>query len=361
MILNNIHTVAFVVCKGILNMVYFTRRIPLIVALLITVPATAAWSASEVNLYSARQEVLIKPLLDEFTEQTGIKVNLVTGKADALLQRLQAEGRNSPADVLLTVDAGRLHRAKTLGVVQPIESAVLTEAIPAAYRDPEGHWFGLSLRARPIMYVTGKVDPGELGTYESLADAKWKGRICIRSSGNIYNQSLVASMTASLGEAATQAWAQGLVANFARPPVGGDRDQIKAAASGRCDLAIANTYYLGKMLASTDTAERDAATAVAVFWPNQGDRGAHVNVSGAALTRSARHRAEAIKLIEFLTTDSAQSWYAAMNYEYPVKPGVEWSETLSSWGRFKADELNLERLGELNADAVRIMDRAGWR
>lgn len=320
-----------------------------------------AWSASEVNLYSARKEALIKPLLDEFTQATGIKVNLVTGKADALLKRLESEGRNSPADILLTVDAGRLHRAKELGVIQPIQSKTLEAAIPASYRDPEGYWWGLSLRARPIMYVRSKVDLTQLSTYEALTDPRWKGRICIRSSNNIYNQSLVASMIASLGEPATQEWASGLVANFARPPRGGDRDQIKAAAAGVCDLAIANTYYLGNMLNSSDESERAAAEKVAVFWPNQNGRGAHVNVSGAAVTSSARNREAAVRLIEFLSTDKAQAWYAQVNYEYPVKPGITWSGTLEAWGEFKADRLNLERLGELNPEAVRTMDRAGWK
>lgn len=320
-----------------------------------------ALSESEVNLYSARQEALIKPLLEKFTEETGIRVNLVTGKADALLKRLESEGRNSPADVLLTVDAGRLHRAKALGVIQAINSPVLEAAIPASYRDPEGDWWGLSLRARPIMYARDRVNPDELESYEALVQDKWRGRICIRSSDNIYNQSLVASMIASDGAAAAEQWARGLVANFARPPRGGDRDQIKAVASGQCDIAIANTYYLGHMLASTDEAEQSAAEKLAIFWPNQDGRGTHVNVSGAAVTRSARNREEAVRLIEFLSTDSAQTWYAQVNYEYPVKSGVAWSPTLTDWGTFKADQVNLEVLGELNTEAVRIMDRAGWK
>lgn len=324
--------------------------------------APPVWSASEeVNLYSARKEALIKPLLDKFTEETGIRVNLVTGKADALLKRLESEGRNSPADLLLTVDAGRLHRAKALGVIQPIESETLEAAIPAAYRDTDGYWWGLSLRARPIMYVKDKVDPSTLSTYEALASPEWKGRICIRSSNNIYNQSLTASMIASLGEAATQEWAKGLVTNFARPPRGGDRDQIKAAAAGACDLAIANTYYLGQMLHASDESQRSAADKVGVFWPNQNGRGAHVNVSGAAVTSSAKNREAAIRLIEFLLSDDSQAWYAQINYEYPVKPGIAWSETLEAWGRFEADRINLDKLGELNADAVRVMDRAGWK
>jgi len=314
-----------------------------------------------VNVYSARKESLIKPQLDRFTEETGIRVNLVTGKADALLERLRREGRNSPADVLITVDAGRLYRAREAGVLQPVESVILEGIIPAAYRDPEGYWYGLSLRARPIMYVKGRVKPEELSTYEKLSSGQWRKRICIRSSSNIYNQSLVASMIESDGEAATETWARGLVANFARAPSGGDRDQIKAAAAGQCDIAVANTYYLGMMLNSKDAAEVQAAEKVAVFWPNQDGRGAHVNVSGAGVTKAARHRENAIRLIEFLAGEDAQRWYADVNYEYPVRGGMEISETLQAWGNFKADGVNLSRLGENNAAAVKLMDRAGWK
>lgn len=331
-----------------------------VAALLSVLPATGQ-TAEEVNLYSSRQEDLIKPLLDRFSEQTGIKVNLVTGKDDALLQRLQSEGRNSPADLLMTADAGRLHRAKAAGSTQSVRSEALENAIPAAYRDPDGHWFGLTLRARPILYVKGKVDPTSLSTYEALADPAFKGEICIRSSDNIYNQSLVASMIAADGAEATEAWAKGLVANLARPPKGGDRDQIKAAAAGECDIAVANTYYLAGMLTSKDGAERSAAESMGVFWPNQDGRGVHVNVSGAAVTASAKNKESAVRLIEFLASPEAQQWYADSNGEYPVREGVAVSPVLAAWGTFKADPLNLEQLGELNAEAVRLMDRAGWR
>jgi iron(III) transport system substrate-binding protein len=318
-------------------------------------------AAEEVNLYSARQEALIKPLLDRFAEQTGIKVNLVSAKDDALIKRLESEGRNSPADLLLTVDAGRLHRARELGVLAPLQSELLEQRIPASYRDPENHWFGLSLRARPILYVRGKVDPAELSTYAALADPRWKGRICIRSSDNIYNQSLVAAMIATRGEAETEAWARGFVANFARPPQGGDRDQIKAAAAGQCDIAIANTYYLAAMLNDTNAAERDSAARLGVFWPDQDGRGVHVNVSGIGLTTAARNTEQARKLIEFMVSDEAQRWYAEANHEYPVVAGVESSATQKDWGTFKADDVNLSELGRHNADAVRLMDRVGWK
>jgi len=330
-------------------------------ALLMLLPAVPALAAEEVNLYSARKEELIKPLLDRFSAETGIRVNLVTGKDDALLKRLESEGRNTPADLLFTADAGRLHRAFAAGLLQPVKSATLEARIPATYREPENHWFGLSIRARVLMYATERVDPTTLSTYEALAEPAWKGRVCIRSSGNIYNQSLVASLIVADGEQATEAWAKGLVGNMARPPQGGDRDQIKAVAAGQCDVAVANTYYLGTMLTSSDPAQREAAAKVTVFWPNQGGRGVHVNVSGAGVTRYARNRDHAIKLLEFLTTDEAQHWYAEANSEYPVVPGVALTGTLEVWGRFQADTLNLAELGRNNAAAVMLMDRAGWR
>ncbi|HSG53454.1 MAG TPA: Fe(3+) ABC transporter substrate-binding protein [Rheinheimera sp.] len=316
-------------------------------------------SAAEVNVYSARQEELIKPLLDKFSSDTGIKVNLITGKPDELISRMVSEGRNSPADVLVSTDVGRLYRAKQQGVLQNIESEVLASAIPQELRDPSGQWYGLTMRARPIMYVPGKVDPKELSTYEDLASPKWRGRICIRSSDNIYNQSMLAGMISHSGAEATESWAKGLVANFARPPKGGDRDQIKAAAAGVCDIAIANTYYLGGMLA--DPAEKAAAEQVKVFWPNQADRGAHINISGAGVAKFAPNKAEAVKLLEYMTTADAQQWYAETNHEYPVRAGVAVSAILQGFGEFKADKLQLDKLGELNAEAIKVMDRAGWK
>jgi len=330
-----------------------------LLAALIALPLGA--SAAEVNLYSARKEALIKPLLDQFTEQTGITVNLVTGKADALLKRLKSEGINSPADMLITTDAGRLHRAVEAGVLQPISSSSLDKAVPANLRHPEGYWYGLSVRARVITYVKDKVNVADLTSYEDLADPKWKGKICIRSSGNIYNQSLVASKIAADGEKSAQAWATAMVKNFARPPKGGDRDQVKAAAAGVCDIAVVNTYYLGKMVNGKDAAQKAAAAKVALLWPNQANRGTHVNISGAGITKASKNKADAIKLMEFLASDKSQKWYASVNYEYPVKAGVTWSDTLNSWGKFKSDTLNLSALGTNNPTAVRIMDKAGWR
>ncbi len=335
-----------------------------IIALSMLLTASIA-SAAEVNIYSARKENLIKPILEMFEQKSGIEVNLITGKADALLQRLISEGKNSPADILITTDAGRLYRAKKANVLQNIESEILSSSIPEQYRDPEGYWFGLTLRARPIVYATDRIKPEQLSTYGALANPKWKQKICIRSSDNIYNQSLVASMLVSLGEDKTQAWAEALVSNFARPPQGGDRDQIKAVAAGQCDIAIVNNYYLGGMLTSKDESEVAAAQKVKIFWPDQNqdnnERGTHVNVSGAAITASSKNKQAAIKLLEFLVSDSAQQWYAEKNVEYPIKPGIQASEILQSWGEFKADTLSLHQLGENNAEAVKIMDRARWK
>jgi iron(III) transport system substrate-binding protein len=329
-----------------------------VAAVMIGAPATYA---KTVNVYSARQEALIKPILDTFTEETGIEVNLITGDDDALLTRLRSEGRNSPADVLLTVDAGRLYRAKEAGLLQPIRSEYLEQHIPAQLRNSEGYWFGLSVRARVIAYATDRVDPETLSTYEALTDEKWRGRLCVRSSGNIYNQSLVAGMLSTQGEAATEDWIKGLVANFARPPQGGDRDQIKALATGQCDLALVNTYYYGAMLQSADADEKAAAGEVALFFPNQDGRGTHINVSGAGVTTSATNVAEATALIEFLARPEAQNWYAETNNEYPASKGIEPSALLKSWGSFKADSVDVTELGRLNAQAVMAMDRANWK
>ncbi|MBC52565.1 MAG: Fe(3+) ABC transporter substrate-binding protein [Gammaproteobacteria bacterium] len=323
--------------------------------------AAGVLSAAEVNVYSAREENLIKPILDRFSEQTGITVNLITGGADELITRMELEGANSPADLLLTVDVGRLHRAEAMGLLQPVESEVLTSQIPEQYRDEDNRWFAVSLRSRVIVYDKERVDPAELSTYEDLADPKWAGKVCIRSSSNIYNQSLTASMVSHHGAEATEEWARGLVANMARNPQGGDRDQIAAVAVGQCGLAVVNTYYLAGMLNATSSDQVEQAQAVAVFWPNQDGRGAHINVSGAGVSEHAPNRAEAIQLLEYMVSDEAQTWYAEANNEYPVRTDVPVSDTLASWGEFKADPLALDELGLHNAEAVRVMDRAGWR
>jgi len=322
---------------------------------------SAAAQAAEVNVYSGREENLIKPLLDRFSAATGVTVNLITAGADELTTRLELEGANSPADLLLTVDVGRLLRAKEMGLLQAVDSDVLESQIPAQYRDSEGQWFGVSLRARVVVYDKECVDPAQLSTYEDLVDPKWRGQICVRSSSNIYNQSMTAAMISHHGVEATEQWARGLVANFARDPQGGDRDQIAAVAIGQCQLAIVNNYYLAGMMNATNEEQREQASKVAVFWPNQADRGAHINISGVGLTAHAPNRAEAVQLLEYLVSDEAQTWYAETNNEFPVRPGVPVSATLQAWGEFKADELALEQLGTHNAESVRLMDRAGWR
>ena len=334
------------------------RYTPLLFILALTLQAG---QADEVNVYSGRKEALIKPLFDEFTEQTGIRVNLVTGKADALITRLELEGENSPADLLLTVDAGRLYRAKEQGLLQAITSTELNRAVPENYRDPQGYWYGLSIRARVIVRSKAKIEPAQLSSYEALTDPVWKKQLCVRSSSNIYNQSLVASMLAHHGLEKTESWIRGLVGNFARDPKGGDRDQIKAVAAGQCNVALINTYYLAGMLDSDIDSEVAAANKVALFWPNQAGRGAHVNVSGAGVTRSAGHKAAAVRLLEYLVSISAQEWYGKTNHEFPVREGIAGDRVLQSWGAFKADSLNLAVLGENNQAAVRAMDRGGWK
>ncbi|MEP1469357.1 MAG: Fe(3+) ABC transporter substrate-binding protein [Halieaceae bacterium] len=323
--------------------------------------ASLSQAANELNIYSARQEALIKPLLDTYSEQTGTTINLVTGKGDALLTRLQSEGRNSPADVLITTDAGRLYRAQEAGVLQQVSSDTLDRDIPSHLRSAEGYWYGLSVRARGIVYARDRVKPEELSTYEALAQPQWRGRICVRSSSNIYNQSLVAGMLATEGEDKTAAWLNGFVGNFARPPQGGDRDQIKAVAAGQCDVAVVNSYYLGGMIRSTDSEQTEAAAKVAIFWPNQSGRGTHINVSGAGVTAATDNAAAAVQLIEFLASDTSQRWYGEANNEYPVREDVPASELLRSWGDFKRDQVNVTDLGRNNAQAVMAMDRANWK
>lgn len=317
--------------------------------------------AEQVNLYSARKEALIKPLLDKFTQQTGIAVNLVTGNADNLITRLKSEGKYSPADLLLTTDVGRLYRAKQQGLTQVIPVSETITTLPDNFRDDQGHWLGLSLRARPLMISVERVDAQSIANLEDLVSPEWKGRVCIRSSNNIYNQSMVASLIAQLGESVAQEWVNGIVENFARPPQGGDRDQIKAVAAGQCDVAIANTYYLAGMLSSQDETTKQQAQKVKVVWPNQADRGTHINISGVALAKNAPNKEAAIKLIDFLLSRESQLWYAKTNHEYPIFTDIAWSELLQSFGTFKAEQVALSQLGDLNAAAVQMMDRAGWK
>lgn len=330
--------------------------------------ASIAWTglavsaaADQVNIYSYRQEALIKPQLDAFTEATGIRYNLITGSTGGLLERLRNEGANSPADVLFTVDGGNLWRAKEMGVLQPIRSDVLNEHVPAEFRDPDGMWYGLGLRARVIFYHVDKVKPAELSTYEDLADPKWKGQILVRSSSNIYNQSLLAALIHHHGAERAQDWARGIVANMARRPQGGDTDQLRALAAGEGALAVANTYYFARLLASDSPADKRVTENIRLFWPNQSDRGAHVNVSGAGVTKSSRNRENAIRLLEFLVGEEAQKLYAEAGQEFPVRRGVSKGDVVASLGDFRMEDLPLSKLGENNPEAVRIFDRVGWR
>lgn len=320
----------------------------------------AAQAEEIVNVYSFRQKTLIQPLLDRFTERTGISVRLLSGKADTLFERLKSEGVNSPADILMTSDAGRLLRAQAAGLLQPVHSDNLATLVPAKLRDPEGYWFGLSVRARVIVTAIDRVGADEIKSYEDLADPKWKERICIRSSGNIYNQSLLASMIAHGGSEKATQWAQAVTDNMARKPQGGDRDQVKAVAAGECDVAVVNTYYLGQMAASDDD-QKAVVAKVRVVWPNQGDRGTHVNISGAGMTRSAKHKDNAIKLLEFLASDEAQKIFAGMVKEYPLRDDIPLAPELEAWGGFKADDINLAAFGDHQQEAIQIFDRVGWR
>ncbi|MCL4107955.1 UNVERIFIED_CONTAM: hypothetical protein GTU68_016983 [Idotea baltica] len=333
------------------------------ITLLLTFQITLVSANEEnvVNIYSSRQSHLIQPALKAFTKDTGIKVNLLIGKDDALIERIRREGVNTRADILLTADAGRLSRAKGLNILQPINSTILARAIPANLRDPNNTWFGLTYRARVIFYAKNRVNKNQLSTYEDLTNPKWKNRICVRSSSSVYNQSLVASMVATKGEAFTENWVKGLVANLSRKPQGGDRDQIKALAAGVCDVAIANTYYFAQMLFGGDKHLAGVAKQVGIFWPNQNDRGTHINISGAGVTAAAKHKANAIKLLEYMVEDVVQQWYSTVNGEYPVKKGVKPDKRLQTWGSFKTDSLNLSNLGKFTPQAVKAMDRGRWR
>ncbi|HSH46689.1 MAG TPA: Fe(3+) ABC transporter substrate-binding protein [Longimicrobiales bacterium] len=313
------------------------------------------------NVYSHRHYESDDRLYEQFEEETGIRVNVVTASADELITRLEREGEASPADVLITVDAGRLHRARSRDLLQPVVSEVLEANVPSHLRDREGMWYGLTRRARVIAYHRERVDSSALSTYEALADPEWEGRVLIRSSSNVYNQSLLASLIAHLGPEAARNWAAGVVSNMAREPSGGDTDQLKAVAGGVGDVAVVNTYYLARLHGSEDEEERRVAEVLGVHFPNQDGRGAHVNVSGAGVTRHARNPENAVRLLEFLTSDAAQQVYAEANGEYPVKEGVAWSPVLESWGQFNTDELDLSELGELNDEAVRIFDEVGWQ
>lgn len=312
-----------------------------------------------VNVYSHRHYDIDQEIYNAFEQETGIKVNVVSASADELIVRMQSEGANSPADLLITSDAGRLVRAQEEGLLQSVNSETLNANIPSNLRDSKGEWYALTTRARVIVYSPERVDTSKLSGYMNLADKEWKGRILARSSSNIYNQSLLAGLTKHLGAEAAQAWVQGVVANFAREPRGNDRDQITGIAAGEGDLALVNTYYLAKMFSSDNAAERDAASKVRVWFPND-SIGTHINISGAGVVKTAPNRDNAIALLTYLSSAGVQKQYAEGNFEYPVHPEVAPAAILQEWGTFQADDLPLMYLGTENKLAVEIFNRAGW-
>jgi len=313
------------------------------------------------NLYSSRHYQTDEALYSGFTKLTGIKVNRIEAGEDALIERIRNEGARSPADVLVTVDAGRLWRAEQLGLFQPVKSALLDARIPASFREPNGLWYGFSLRARLIAYNKAKVRPNEIRNYEDLADAKWKGRVCMRSSTSIYNLSLMGALIEHLGEPTAEAWAKSVKDNLAREPKGGDTDQLKSVAAGECDVTISNQYYYARLARSEKAEERQIAQRVGVVFPNQASWGAHVNISGAGIMISAPHKANAIKFLEFMASDEAQDIVANANYEFPVVGTSIRSRELAALGEFKTDPLNVATYGVNQAQAQAIFDRAGWR
>ena len=334
------------------------RRIALALLALATGSAMAG-DAAAVNVYSARHYDTDLALYERFAEQTGVDVNLIEGGSDALIERIRNEGEFSPADLLITVDAGRLWRAHQQGIFQPLQSALLEERIPAYLREPNGHWFGLSKRARVVVYNKAAGLPSDFSRYEDLADESARGKVCMRSSGNIYNLSLLSALIEHNGEEAAEAWAQGVVANFHRSPQGNDTAQLRAVAAGECGLSVANTYYIGRLLGAEDAADRAVAEAVGVLFPNQQGRGAHVNVSGAGVAKHAPNRANAVRFLEYLTSDFAQRLFAEGNNEYPVVGAA--TGPIAALGDFKEDELNAAVLGANQALAVKVFDRAGWQ
>jgi iron(III) transport system substrate-binding protein len=338
------------------------RRLCLLPALAGLISLSALAEDKVLNIYSSRHYQTDEALYEGFTKRTGIHINRIEAGEDPLIERIRSEGARSPADVLVTVDAGRLWRAEQLGLFQRVKSAVLEQRIPASFRHPEGLWFGFSMRARVLAYAKARVQPAELPTYESLADPKWKGRLCVRSSTNMYNLSLMGSLIEQLGEAQAEAWARAVRANMAREPKGGDTDQLKAVAAGECDVAISNHYYYARLARSAKADERAVAENVGVVFPNQSGRGAHVNISGAGVLKNAPHRAAAVQFLEYLASDDAQRYFADGNNEWPVVPGVRVDNpALAAFGAYRYDPLNVAALGRNQPAAQKIYDRVGWK
>jgi iron(III) transport system substrate-binding protein len=336
------------------------KRLILLPALVLSFSALA--QDKVLNLYSSRHYQTDEALYTGFTKRTGIKVNRIEAGEDALIERIRNEGAHSPADVLVTVDAGRLWRAEQLGLFQPVKSALLDARIPASFREPSGLWYGFSLRARVIAYNKANIRPDEIRDYEDLADAKWKGRVCMRSSSNIYNLSLMGALIDRLGEAKAEAWARSVRANFARDPKGGDTDQLKGVAAGECDVTISNQYYYARLMRSLQAEERAVAGKLGIVFPNQASWGTHVNVSGAGVMKNAPHRDAAIRFLEYLASDEAQRYFADGNNEWPVVEGVQVvNPVLSTFGDFKVDPVNVAVLGRNQPSAQKLYDRAGWK
>ena len=321
--------------------------------LLSTVTCLPAMAAEEINIYSFRQPFLIQPILDDFTKQTGIKTNVVFAKK-GLIERVKREGKHSRADVVLTSNFSALMQLESMDLTQPIKSDVVTKNVPASFRDPEGQWVALTKRVRNVYSSKERLGKLDTLTYEELADVKYKGKICTRSGKHPYNLGLVASMLAHHGESETKSWLEGVKANLARKPQGNDRAQVKAVKEGLCDLALGNSYYFGKML--QDEKQKPWADSVYINFPNQTNRGAHLNVSGVVLTKYSKNKENALKLIEFMTDNKAQNMYASMNMEYPVKPGVALSELVASWGEFKEDNLQLSEISKYRPLALKLID-----
>lgn len=330
-------------------------------ALLVGASGIGPSGAQEVNIYNARHYGTDQQLWDAFTKETGIAVNVVEANHDELIQRLVAEGENSPADIFITVDAGRLALAAEKDLFASIKTPVLDADVPAHLRHPDGLWYGLAMRARVLVYDKERLNPAELSTYEALADPKFAGKIVVRSSTSVYNLSLMGSIIAADGAEKAETWAKGLVANMARPPEGGDTDQLKAVAAGVGDIAISNTYYLARLLASEKPEDRAIGEKLGVFFPNQDDRGTHVNISGAGVLKYAPNKDNAIKLLEFLVSPEAQRYFADISFEYPVNPAVKPHPVLAAFGEFKQDTLNAATFAANSLEASKIMDRAGWK
>ena len=331
-------------------------RTPLAFAAILSLSATTLM-AEEVNVYTSRQAELIEPVFEAFTEETGIEVNTLYA-AKGLIERIKAEGKRSPADLYITADISNVKAATDAGLTQPHGSEAVETHVPAELRDSEGHWFALTTRARVAYAAKDRVEDGAVTTWEDMADAKWKNRICVRPGSHSYNLSLIAAMIAHHGEDATRDWLEGVKANLARKPQGNDRAQVKAVWAGECDLAIGNTYYMGKML--EDDEQREWAEAVNVVFPTFENGGAHMNISGAAIPQHAPNRDAAMKLIEFMLSPEAQKLYAEVNYEYPVRADVERSELVKSWGDFEADDTALDQIGELRSQALRLVEEVGF-